>query len=143
MINEEILYKEYDMILIDNTMYRVLDEPEHFMTLLRAFIPVSGCDGWVLQDYLFDLVMDCTLRTGEIFDKRDLVFHNGVFYNQGKIICDINDFKRDDIEFEDYDLLNGLTKEQQEYIFYRIYYSKEYNTIEYYVTDKVKLKIDR
>jgi hypothetical protein len=141
LVDEEILNKEYDMILLDNTMYRVIDGTSHFMTLLRALIPVGGCDGWVLQDYLFDLVLDSTLRTGEVFDKYDLVFHNGVFYNQGKLICDINDFKRVGIDFEGYDLLNGLNEEQLEFVYTKIYEKLTYNFIQYYVTDKVKVKI--
>ena len=143
LVNEEILNKEYDMILLDNTMYRVLDGTSHFMTLLRVLIPVGGCDAWLLQDYLFDLVLDCTLRTGEVFDKHDLVFHNGVFYNQGVQLCSIHDFVDEGIDFEQYDLLNGLNEEQLEFVYTQVYEKLTYNYIEYYVTDKVKLKIDR
>jgi hypothetical protein len=66
-----------------------------------------------------------------------------MFYYKGSRILDINDFKRDGIEYEEYDLLHGLNEEQMDYINYTLYYLKEYNSIEYYVTEEVKLKIDR
>lgn len=142
LIGEGILHKKYTMILLDNTMYKVIDH-FHFMELMRYIVPVDGLERDKLEDNLFDLVLDATLRTGEIFDDNDLVYHNGMFYYKGTRILDINDFKRDGIEYEEYDLLHGLTEEQLDYIAYQIYYSKEYNSIEYYVTENVKLKIDR
>lgn len=142
LIGEGILHKDYTMILLDNTMYKVIDH-FHFMELMRYIVPVDGLERDKLEDNLFDLVLDATLRTGEIFDDNDLVYHNGMFYYKGTRILDINDFKRDGIEYEEYDLLNGLTKEQLDYINYTLYYLKEYNSIEYYVTENVKLKIDR
>lgn len=142
LIGEGILHKDYTMILLDNTMYKVIDH-FHFMELMRYIVPVDGLERDKLEDNLFDLVLDATLRTGEIFDDNDLVYHNGMFYYKGSRILDINDFKRDGIEYEEYDLLHGLTEEQLDYIAYQIYYSKEYNSIEYYVTENVKLKIDR
>lgn len=143
LINEGILNKEYDMILLDNTMYRVIDGTSHFMTLLRALIPAGECEYWVLQDYLFDLVLDSTLRTGEVFDKHDLVYHNGVFYNQGMQLCSVYDFALEDIEFEPYDLLNGINEEQLDFIFMKIFEILDCNYITHYVTDKVRVKIDR
>lgn len=142
LIGEGILHKDYTMILLDNTMYKVIDH-FHFMELMRYIVPVDGLERDKLEDNLFDLVLDATLRTGEIFDDNDLVYHNGMFYYKGTRILDINDFKRDGIEYEEYDLLHGLTKEQLDYINYTLYYLKEYNSIEYYVTEEVKLKIDR
>ena len=142
LIGEGILHKDYTMILLDNTMYKVIDH-FHFMELMRYIVPVDGLERDKLEDNLFDLVLDATLRTGEIFDDNDLVYHNGMFYYKGTRILDINDFKRDGIEYEEYDLLHGLTKEQLDYINYTLYYLKEYNSIEYYVTENVKLKIDR
>jgi hypothetical protein len=142
LIGEGILHKDYTMILLDNTMYKVIDH-FHFMELMRYIVPVDGLERDKLEDNLFDLVLDATLRTGEIFDDNDLVYHNGMFYYKGSRILDINDFKRDGIEYEEYDLLHGLNEEQIDYINYKIHYSKEYNSIEYYVTEEVKLKIDR
>jgi hypothetical protein len=142
LIGEGILHKNYTMILLDNTMYKVIDH-FHFMELMRYIVPVDGLERDKLEDNLFDLVLDATLRTGEIFDDNDLVYHNGMFYYKGSRILDINDFKRDGIEYEEYDLLHGLNEEQMDYINYTLYYLKEYNSIEYYVTEEVKLKIDR
>lgn len=142
LIGEGILHKDYTMILLDNTMYKVIDH-FHFMELMRYIVPVDGLERDKLEDNLFDLVLDATLRTGEIFDDNDLVYHNGMFYYKGTRILDINDFKRDGIEYEEYDLLHGLNEEQMDYINYTLYYLKEYNSIEYYVTEEVKLKIDR
>jgi hypothetical protein len=142
LIGEGILHKDYTMILLDNTMYKVIDH-FHFMELMRYIVPVDGLERDKLEDNLFDLVLDATLRTGEIFDDNDLVYHNGMFYYKGSRILDINDFKRDGIEYEEYDLLHGLNEEQMDYINYTLYYLKEYNSIEYYVTEEVKLKIDR
>lgn len=142
LIGEGMLYKEYDMILLDNTMYKVLDH-FHFMELVRFLVPVNGLEDHLIENNLFDIVLDATVRTGEIFDETDLVYHNGIFYNKGKEVCNIKDFNRDGIEYEIYDLMQGLTEEQKEYIFDRIYYSSEYNTIENYVTKVVKIKIDR
>lgn len=142
LIGEGILNKEYSMILLDNTMYKVLDQ-FHFMELVRFLVPVDGLEEYKNEDNLFDIVLDATVRTGEIFDETDLVYHNGLFYYDCKVLGSIRDFKRDGIDYEIYDLLNGLNEEQKEYLFYKIYYNNEYNKVKNYVTDKVKLKIDR
>lgn len=141
LLDEDILNKEYSMILIDNTMYKVIDKTSSHKELLRALKPIGSCDEWSLQDYLFDLVLDCTLRTGEVFDENDLVFHNGIFYTNGKIIGDVGDFKRVGIEYNMYDLLNGLDVEQSDYLFYKIYYTTDVIRVKNYITDKVNIKI--
>jgi hypothetical protein len=141
LIEEDILNKDYNMILLDNTMYRVIDETENNRRLLRALIPIGAINFHDIENQLFDLVLDCTLRTGEVFDETDLVYHNGIFYNNGMVIGDIRDFDRDGIEYERYDLLNGLSKEQKDYLFYKIYYNAEYNKIENYITKHVNIKI--
>ena len=142
LIGEGILNKEYSMILLDNTMYKVLDH-FHFMELVRFLVPVDGLEEYKCEDNLFDIVLDATVRTGEIFDETDLVYHNGLFYYDCKVLGSIRDFNRDGIEYEIYDLLNGLTNEQKEYLFYKIYYNNEYNKVKNYVTKNVKIKIDR
>lgn len=141
LIEEDILNKDYNMILLDNTMYRVIDETENNRRLLRALIPIEAINFHDIENQLFDLVLDCTLRTGEVFDETDLVYHNGIFYNSGIIVGDIRDFERDGIEYERYDLLNGLTEEQKDYLFYKIHCSSEYNKIENYITNYVNIKI--
>ncbi len=138
LIGENIIDKEYSMILLDNTMYKPIDY-FHFMELNRFLVPVDGLEEPLLKDNLFDIVLDATVRTGEIFEETDLVFHNGIFYNNGNRIKTIEDFRRDGIEFELYDLLNGITEEQLEYLV-REYYSRDF---ERYVTKNVKLNIDR
>jgi len=139
LIGEEILDKEYSMILLDNTMYKVLDH-FHFMELVRVLTPVDSIEFDDIREGLFDIVLDATLRTGEVFGETDLVFHNGIFYNDGNIVKTIRDFKRDGIEYEQWDLLNGLTKEQLRYLLddyeYRGFVKK-------YVTKDVNLNIDR
>lgn len=140
LIRNEIFSHEYCMILLDNTLYNVLDR-FHFMDLQRLLVPVDGLEEYQFKDNVFDIVLDATIRTGEIFDKTDLVFHQGRFYNNQKQICSINDFKREGIEFEYYDLLNGLNDEQLGYIMYRVYYALDCNYIKNYVTKDVKLKI--
>ena len=138
LIGENIIDKEYSMILLDNTMYKPIDG-FHFMELNRFLVPVDGLEEPLLKDNLFDIVLDATVRTGEIFEETDLVFHNGIFYNNGNRIKTIEDFKRDGIEFELYDLLNGITEEQLEYLVWN-YYSRDF---EKYVTKNVKINIDR
>lgn len=138
LIGEGIIDKEYSMILLDGTMYKPIDS-FHFMELNRFLVPVDGLEEPLLKDNLFDIVLDATVRTGEIFEETDLVFHNGIFYNNGNRIKTIEDFKRDGIEFELYDLLNGITEEQLEYLVWN-YYSRDF---ERYVTKNVKLNIDR
>jgi hypothetical protein len=139
LIGEEILDKDYSMILLDNTMYKVLDH-FHFMELVRVLTPVDSIEFDDIREGFFDIVLDATLRTGEVFGETDLVFHNGIFYNDGNIVKTIRDFKRDGIEYEQWDLLNGLTKEQLRYLLddyeYRGFVKK-------YVTKDVNLNIDR
>ena len=142
LLGEGILNKEYDMILIDNTMYRVLDH-FHFMELSRFITPVDSHEGYEFKENIFDLVLDATIRTGEIFDETDLVYHNGNFYNKGINIGSIKDFDRDGIEYEPYDLLNGLTEEQIDYLFYKMYYMLDCTRVKNYVTKNVNIKIDR
>ena len=137
LLDSEILNKKYNMILLDNTMYQVIDGDAHHKELLRVLIPVDGAYYYNISDNLFDLVLDSTIRTGEVFDETDLVYHNGVFYNNGYKIKSIRDFERDGIEYETSDLLYGLTKEQYEYLLF------PYNKIKNYVTSEVILKIDR
>ena len=140
LIKGEVFSHEYCMILLDNTLYNVLDK-FHFMELHRFLVPVDSLEEYRTEDNLFDIVLDATVRTGEIFDETDLLFHHGRFYNNQKQICSIYDFTRDGIEFEYYDLLNGLNGEQLNYILDRIYYSDSCNYIVNYVTKDVKLKI--
>ena len=142
LIGEGIMNKDYSMILLDNTMYKVLDH-FHFMELVRFLVPVDGIEEYKNEDNLFDIVLDATVRTGEIFDETDLVYHNGLFYYDCKVLGSIRDFKRDGIDYEIYDLLNGLNEEQKEYLFYKIYDNNEYNKVKNYVTKNVKIKIDR
>lgn len=142
LIGEGILYKEYSMILIDNTMYKVLDN-FHFMELVRFMVPVDGLEEYKIEDNLFDLVLDATMRTGEIYDDTDLVYHNGIFYTNGMNIGNIKDFDRVGIEYEQYDLLNGLNMEQGDYLFYKMYYSLPVIKVKNYVSKNVRLKIDR
>ena len=130
------------MILLDNTMYKVLDH-FHFMEMLRFLVPVDGLEEYQIKDNLFDIVLDATVRTGEIYDETDLVYHNGIFYSNGVNLVSIRDFDRDGIEYEQYDLLNGLTDEQKDYIFDKVYQMLYCNKIENYVTKEVKIKIDR
>ena len=66
-----ILYKDYTMILLDNTMYQVIDNTSHFKELNRILIPVEGEYYYNISDNIFDLVLDCTLRTGEVFVEYD------------------------------------------------------------------------
>ena len=138
LVGEEILNYEYTMILLDNTMYKVLDR-FHFMDLMKILTPVNSIDIYTIQDNLFDLVLDATLKTGEVYKETDLVFHNGVFYNNGNRIKAISDFERDGIDFEVWDLMNGITKEQLDYLVHD-YYSRDF---ERYITKDVCLNIDR
>ena len=138
LVGEEILNYEYTMILLDNTMYKVLDR-FHFMDLMKILTPVNSIDIYTIQDNLFDLVLDATLKTGEVYKETDLVFHNGVFYNNGNRVKAISDFERDGIDFEVWDLMNGITKEQLDYLVHD-YYSRDF---ERYITKDVCLNIDR
>jgi len=140
LIGEGILDREYSMILLDNTMYKVIDN-FHFMELTRFLVPVRGLEMIKVQDNLFDIVLDATLRTGEIYDETDLVYHNSIFYTNGKYIMDINDFDRVGIEYEEYDLLNGLNMEQSDYLFYKMYYELDVIRVKNYITSNVKLKL--
>ena len=141
LIEGDILYKDYDMILIDNTMYQVIDLTSHFKEMLRMLIPVEGEYYYNVSENIFDLVLDCTLRTGEVFDDQDLVFHNGVFYSSGQVICSIRDFDRDGIDYEPFDLLHGLTMEQSDYLFQACYFKLDVIKIKNYVTNSVNIKI--
>lgn len=134
-----ILDKDYLMILLDGTMYKVLDACCHFKNLLRLLVPIGGIEYDDVRDHLFDLVLDATLRTGEAFGETDLVYHNGVFYNNGNKLKDIKDFERDGIEYEKFDLLHGITNEQLEYLV-ADYYSRDFTN---YITSEVNLKIDK
>lgn len=136
LIDEDILYKDYSMILLDNTMYTVIDRTAHFKDLVRVLIPVEGVYYYDISENIFDLVLDSTLRTGEIYDEHDLVYHNGVFYNDGNRLLSIRDFERDGIEYEEQDLLYGLNSEQLEYILF------DYNKIERYITEKINVRIE-
>ena len=138
LIGEDILNKEYSMILLDNTMYKVVDN-FHFMELTRFLVPVGGLELCKLKDCAFDLVLDATLRTGEIYSETDLVYHNGIFYNNGNRIKTVDEMKRDGVEFTEYDLMNGITKKQLEYLVCD-YYSRDF---EKYITKDVCLNIDR
>lgn len=141
LIDGDILYKDYNMILIDNTMYQVIDQTSHFKEMLRILIPVEGEYYYNVSDNIFDLVLGCTLRTGEVFDEHDLVFHNGVFYNSGQVICSIRDFDRVGIDYEPFDLLHGLTMEQSDYLFQACYFKLDVIKIKNYVTNSVNIKI--
>lgn len=138
LVNGEILNKEYSMILIDGVMYKTLDNGfSHFKELIRNLVPI-GDSSYTDRRYRFDLVMDCTLRAGEVFDKEDLVYHNGIFYYNGDVVSTIRDFERDGIEFEDYDLLQGITEEHLKYL-------GLYNKliVKNYITRDTIIKIDR
>lgn len=139
LIGEEILDKDYSMILLDNTMYKVLDH-FHFMELVRVLTPIDSIEFDDIREGFFDIVLDATLRTGEVFGETDLVFHNGIFYNDGNIVKTIRDFKRDGIEYEQWDLLNGLTKEQLDYLLHDYEYR---GYVKNYITKDVNLNIDR
>lgn len=141
LIEGDILYKDYNMILIDNTMYQVIDLTSHFKEMLRMLIPVEGEYYYNVSENIFDLVLDCTLRTGEVFDDQDLVFHNGVFYSSGQVICSIRDFDRVGIDYEPFDLLHGLTMEQNDYLFQACYFKLDAIKIKNYVTNSVNIKI--
>ena len=140
LIDEDILNKEYTMILLDETMYKVIDCNENFKKLMRVLVPVDAIFyDTVETENIFDLVMSTTLRTGEVFGETDLVYHNGVFYNNGNIIKTIHDFDRDGIEYNKYDLMNGITKEQLDYLV-SDYYSRDFTN---YITSDVNLIIDK
>lgn len=141
LIDGDILYKDYNMILIDNTMYQVIDQTSHFKEMLRMLIPVEGEYYYNVSDNIFDLVLGCTLRTGEVFDEHDLVLHNGVFYSSGQVICSIRDFDRVGIDYEPFDLLHGLTMEQSDYLFQACYFKLDVIKIKNYVTNSVNIKI--
>lgn len=138
-----ILYKDYTMILLDNTMYQVIDTTSHFKELNRILIPVEGEYYYNISDNIFDLVLDCTLRTGEVFDDYDLVFHNGLFYNNGQVVCSIRDFEYEDIDYEVFDLIQGLNKEQFEFIKSKVIDVVGYNKVKRYVTHDISIIIDR
>ena len=141
LIEGDILYKDYNMILIDNTMYQVIDLTSHFKEMLRMLVPVEGEYYYNVSENIFDLVLDSTLRTGEVFDDQDLVFHNGVFYSSGNVICSIRDFDRVGIDYEPFDLLHGLTMEQNDYLFQACYFKLDVIKIKNYVTNSVNIKI--
>ena len=136
LLDENILKKEYSMILLDNTMYSVIDTDAHFKTMIRVLVPVEGVYYYDIQYNLFDLVLDSTLRTGEVYDKYDLVYHNGVFYNNGNRIMSIRDFEREGIEYNEEDLLYGIEEEQLKAL--KVPYIK----FKRYVTEKVDLYIE-
>lgn len=143
LIEGDILYKNYDMILIDNTMYQVIDLSSHFKEMLRMLIPVEGEYYYNVSESIFDLVLDCTLRTGEVFDDQDLVFHNGVFYSSGNVICSIRDFERDGIDYEVYDLIYGFNQEQLDYLNMKVIEVLGFNKISRYITHEIIINIDR
>lgn len=139
LFDEDILIKDYSMILIDGIMYKTIDNGfSHFKELKRALVPVGA-----IKDFSdgerFDLILDCTLRTGEVFDATDLVYHNGVFYNNGNIIATIRDFDAIGVEYEEYDLLNGINEEQLKCLVSN-YYSVDFTR---YITKDVAINIDR
>ena len=138
LIGEGIINKEYTMILLDNTMYKVIDN-FHFMELTRFLVPVGGLEMIKVQDNLFDIVLDATLRTGEVFEETDLVFHNGIFYNNGNIVKTIYDLEASGIEYNLFDLMNGITKEQLDFLVWD-YYSRDFTR---YITNDGYLNIDR
>lgn len=137
LIDEDILNKDYSMILLDNTMYTVIDRCSHHKELMRILVPVEGEYYNNINDNIFDLVLDSSLRTGEVFDESDLVYHNGVFYNDGNRIKSIRDFEREGVDYELEDLQYGLNNEQLDSLLF------PYNKIENYVTKEVVLNIDR
>ena len=138
LLRENLLYKDYTMILLDNSMYRVVDRDlSHFKELVRYLVPVDAMVD--LETRRFDLVLDCTMSTGEIFDETDLVYHNGAFYNNGYRIKDIRDMERDGIEYNEWDLMNGITNEQLSYIV-SDYYSRDFTN---YITEDVNVNVDR
>ena len=140
LINEDILNKSYTMILLDNTMYKVMDDDIYFRDLMRILIPVDAMEYEIINtDSIFDLLLDTTLRTGEVFSDTDLVYHNGVFYHNGNKLKDIHDFDRVGIEYNKFDLLQGITKEQLDYLV-SDYYSKDFKN---YVTSEVNINIDK
>ena len=143
LIDGDILYKDYNMILIDNTMYQVIDQTSHFKEMLRMLIPVEGEYYCNVSDNLFDLILGCTLRTGEVFDEHDLVLHNGIFYSSGQVICSIRDFERDGIDYEMFDLIYGFNQEQIEYLNSKVIEVLKYNKIERYITHEIVMNIDR
>jgi hypothetical protein len=143
LIEGDILYKDYNMILIDNTMYQVIDLSSHFKEMLRMLIPVEGEYYYNVSENIFDLVLDCTLRTGEIFDDQDLVFHNGVFYSSGNVICSIRDFERDGIDYEIHDLIYGLNQEQLDYLNMKVIEVLGFNKISRYISREIIINIDR
>ena len=139
LFDGDILHKEYTMILLDGTMYKTIDNGfSHFKELTRVLIPVGAIDDFD-ERTRFDLVIDCTLRTGEVFDETDLVYHNGVFYNNGCVIATIKDFDRDGVEYEKFDLLYGITEEQLKYLVSN-YFSQDFTR---YITKEVAVSIDR
>lgn len=134
LIKGEILHKEYSMILLDGMMYRTLDNGfSHFKEFTRILEPI-GDDIYDDIPKRFDLIIDSTLRTGEVYDKEDLVYHNGVFYHDGNIIGSIKDFERDGVEYEKFDLLQGINEEQLKYLgVYNKKFIKNYATRDTYV----------
>lgn len=136
LLDENILKKDYSMILLDNTMYTVIDRCAHYKTLLRVLVPVEGVYYYNIKDNLFDLVLDSTLRTGEVYNKYDLVYHNGVFYNDGNRIGSIRDFEREGIEYTEEDLLNGITYEQIMFL------KPPYSRIKRYITERIDVYIE-
>lgn len=143
LVEGEILNKEYIMILLDGTMYQVIDETSHFKELLRVLIPVNGEYYYDIENHLFDLVLDCTLSTGEVFDEYDLAYHNGLFYNNGYVVGDIREFEREGICYEPYDLLNGLNDEQMNFLIKRTVDIVGFCKINRYVTSNIIVNIDR
>ena len=91
------------------------------------------------KDNMVDLVLDATLRTGEIFEETDLVFHNGVFYNDGNVVKTVYDLETSGVEYNLFDLMQGITREQLNYLVWD-YYSKDFQR---YITKDVYLNIDR
>ena len=138
LIGEGILDREYSMILLDGTMHKVVDN-FHFMELSRFLVPVGGLEMIDYKDNMVDLVLDATLRTGEIFEETDLVFHNGVFYNDGNVVKTVYDLETSGVEYNLFDLLQGITREQLNYLVWD-YYSKDFQR---YITKDVCLNIDR
>lgn len=140
LLTAGILNKEYTMILLDGTIYKTLDNGFcHFMELTRSLVPVDAVDTWDIKEKRFDLILDCTLRTGEVYEETDLVYHNGTFYNNGYRLKDIHDMDRDGVEYEKVELLYGINEEQLSYLV-ADYRSRDF---ENYITDKVKLPIVR
>lgn len=138
LIGEGILDREYSMILLDGTMHKVVDN-FHFMELSRFLVPVGGLEMIEYKDNMVDLVLDATLRTGEIFEETDLVFHNGVFYNDGNVVKTVYDLETSGVEYNLFDLMQGITREQLNYLVWD-YYSRDFQR---YITKDVCLNIDR